>query len=179
MKKNTCRPKGIKPKPLILLAAAMLMATMGIAQSLAPQAVNAAGVKFTQASGSISFTVGELVVKSQTDTDGNTLGGGFTNSAAGSTSVLPVSVPDAQLLNVSVYPNPTTSLLTVEVASTNLSRLVVELTDLQGKTLSSSQYAGISNKIGINTAGYANGTYLLFLKTESGKVLGSYQIIKQ
>jgi hypothetical protein len=156
MTKNTCRPKGIKPKPLILLAAAMLMATMGIAQSLAPQAVNAAGVKFTQASGSISFTVGELVVKSQTDTDGNTLGGGFTNSAAGSTS-----------------------LLTVEVASTNLSRLVVEFTDLQGKTLSSSQYAGISNKIGINTAGYANGTYLLFLKTESGKVLGSYQIIKQ
>jgi hypothetical protein len=56
---------------------------------------------------------------------------------------------------------------------------VVEITDLQGKTISSSQYAGISNKIGISTAAYAAGTYLLLLKNENGNLLGDYKIIKQ
>jgi hypothetical protein len=157
----------------------MLLGTLGFAQSLAPQAVNTAGVKFTQANGSLNFTVGELVVKNQTDADGNTLGGGFTNAATSTTTVLSVNTPDKELLNVSVYPNPTTDLLTVDVASTSLSRLVLEITDLQGKIITSSQYAGISNKIGINTADYAVGTYLLLLKNESGKLLGNYKIIKQ
>jgi hypothetical protein len=149
------------------------------AQSIAPQAVNTVGVKMTQSNGSLSFTVGDLVVKNQTDANGNSLGSGFTNSATGSTIVLSVSKPEKAILNVAVYPNPTTDLLTVDIASTNLSRLVVEITDLQGKTLSSSQYAGISNKIGINTAGYSAGTYLLLLKDESGTLLGNYKIIKQ
>jgi len=166
-------------KPLALLGAAMLMGTLGFAQSIAPQAVTTAGVKFTQANSSLNFTVGELVVKSQTDANGNTLGSGFTNAATGSTTVLSVNTPDKDVLNVSVYPNPTTDLLTVDVAATTLSQLVLEITDLQGKTLSSSQYAGISNKIGINTAAYASGTYLLLLKNESGKLLGNYKIIKQ
>jgi hypothetical protein len=166
-------------KPLALLGVAMLIGTLSFAQSLAPQAVNTAGVKFTQANGSLNFTVGELVVKNQTDANGNTLGSGFTNAATGSTTVLSVNTPDKDVLNVSVYPNPTTDLLTVDVAATTLSQLVVEITDLQGKTLSSSQYAGISNKIGINTAAYAVGTYLLLLKNESGKLLGNYKIIKQ
>jgi hypothetical protein len=163
----------------LLLPLLLLSAGSAWAQILAPQAVNTAGVKFTQANGSLNFTVGELVIKNQTDADGNTLGGGFTNAATSTTTVLSVNTPDKALLNVSVYPNPTNDLLTLDVASTNLSRLVVEITDLQGKTLSSSQYAGISNKIGINTAGYATGTYLLMLKNESGKLLGNYKIIKQ
>jgi hypothetical protein len=166
-------------KLLSLLGAAMLMATMSFAQSLAPQAVNTVGVKFTQANGSLNFTVGELVVKNQTDANGNTLGSGFTNAATGSTTVLSVNTPDKGILNVSVYPNPTTDLITVDVVSTTLSRLVVEITDLQGKTISSSQYAGISNKIGISTAAYAAGTYLLLLKNENGNLLGDYKIIKQ
>lgn len=168
-----------KSRPLVLLGVVMLLASSSQAQSIAPQAVNSAGVKMTQSNGSLNFTVGELVVKNQTDANGNSLGNGFTSSATGSTTVLSVKTPDKDVLNVSVYPNPTTDLVTVDVASTNLSRLVVELTDLQGKTISSSQYAGISNKIGINTAAYAEGTYILLLKTESGKLLGNYKIIKQ
>lgn len=171
MKKNKSK--------LLFLGAAMLMGTLCFAQSIAPQAVNSAGVKMTQSNGSLNFTVGELVVKNQTDANGNSLGNGFTSSATGSTTVLSVNTPDKDVLNVSVYPNPTTDLVTVDVATTTLSRLVVEITDLQGKTLSSSQYAGVSNKIGINTAAYSAGSYLLLLKNESGKLLGNYKIIKQ
>ena len=51
------------------------------AQSVAPQSVNSSGAKMTQANGSLSFTVGELVVLTQTDSQGNSLGSGFTSSA--------------------------------------------------------------------------------------------------
>lgn len=126
MIKNTCLPKGIKSKPLALLGAAILMGTLCFAQNIAPQAVTTSGIKFTQANGSLNFTVGELVVKNQTDANGNTLGSGFTNAATGSTTVLSLNTPDKDVLNVSVYPNPTTDLLTVDVAATTLSQLVID-----------------------------------------------------
>ena len=166
-------------RKIVLFGVALLMGMITYAQSIAPQSVNSTGAKMSQANGSLSFTVGELVVKSQTDANGNTLGSGFTNSATGSTIVLSVNTPDKDILNVSIYPNPTTDLLTIDVAATTLNHLVIEITDLQGKKLGNSQYAGVSNKIGISTANYAAGTYLLLLKNENGNLLGSYKIIKQ
>jgi hypothetical protein len=166
-------------KKIVLFGVASLMGVITYAQSITPQSVNSVGAKMSQSNSSLSFTVGELVVKSQTDANGNTLGSGFTNSATGSSTVLSVNTPDKTILNVSVYPNPTTDLLTIDVAATTLNHLVIEIADLQGKTLISSQYAGVSAKIGINTASYATGTYLLMLKNENGKQLGAYRIIKQ
>jgi hypothetical protein len=60
------------------------------AQIIAPQSVNSAGVKMTQSNGPLSFTVGELVVLQQYDANGNSLGGGFTNSSTLSTTVFSV-----------------------------------------------------------------------------------------
>jgi hypothetical protein len=167
-----------KLKPLVLTLTVMLLSAMSHAQKLAPQALTSTGIKMTQSNGSVSFTVGELFVKNQTDSNGNTLGNGFTNSATGSTTILPVTIPDGEILNVSVYPNPTTDLLTVVISGTSMSRLIIEMTDLQGKTICTSQYIGISNKIYFNTSNYAKGTYFLILKEERRKVLGSYKIIK-
>jgi hypothetical protein len=55
---------------------------------------------------------------------------------------------------------------------------VLTITDLQGKEVYSGKYAGISNVIGINTASYAKGTYVLSLKNLNNQVLGTYKIIK-
>jgi hypothetical protein len=55
---------------------------------------------------------------------------------------------------------------------------VVTITDLQGKEVYKVIYAGISNVIGINTASYATGTYVMSLKNLTNQVLGTYKIIK-
>ena len=176
MTKNTCLPKGTKSKPIALLGAAMLMGTMSYAQSLSPQSVNSGGTKMTQANGSLSFTVGELVVLSQTDSDGNTLGGGFTAGATLTTAS--IQETDAAILDVKVYPNPTSELINVQINHSTLDQVVVAITDLQGKEVYSGKYAGLSNVIGINTASYATGTYILALKNLNNQVLGTYKIIK-
>ena len=176
MTKNTCLPKGTKSKPIALLGAAMLMGTMSYAQSIAPQSVNSGGTKMTQANGSLSFTVGELVVLSQTDSDGNTLGGGFT--AGATLTTVSIQETDATILDVKVYPNPTTELVNIQINHSNLDHVLVTITDLQGKEVYKVIYAGISNVIGINTASYATGTYVMSLKNLTNQVLGTYKIIK-
>ena len=165
-----------KSKPIALLGAALFMGTMSYAQSLSPQSVNSGGTKMTQANGSLSFTVGELVVLSQTDSDGNTLGGGFTTGAAITT--VSIQETDAAVLDVKVYPNPTSELINIQINHSTLDQVAVSINDLQGKEVYNGKYAGISNIIIINTASYATGTYVLSLKNLNNQVLGTYKIIK-
>lgn len=165
-----------KSLPLTLLGAAMLMGTMSYAQSIAPQSVNSGGTTMLQSNGSLSFTVGELVVLSQTDSDGNTLGSGF--SAGSTLTTLSVQETDAAVLDVNVFPNPTSDLVNIRINYSTVDQVVVTITDLEGKEVFNGLYAGISNIIGINTAAYAPGTYVLSLKKNNNQVLGTYKIIK-
>jgi len=165
-----------KAKPIALLGAVLLMGIMSFAQSIAPQSVNSSGTKMTQANGSLNFTVGELVVLTQTDSDGNTLGGGFT--AGATLTTVSIQETDAAILDVKVYPNPTTELVNIQINHSTLDQVVVTITDLQGKDVYIGKYAGISNVIGINTASYTTGTYVLSLKNLNNQVLGTYKIIK-
>jgi hypothetical protein len=165
-----------KYKPIALLGASMLMVTMSYAQSIAPQSVNSGGTKMTQANGSLSFTVGELVVLNLTDNQGNTLGGGFTAGATLTTAS--IQETDAAVLDLKVYPNPTSELVNILINHSTIDQVVVTITDLQGKEVYNGKYAGISNVIGINTASYATGTYVLSIQNNNSQVLGTYKIIK-
>ncbi len=147
------------------------------AQSIAPQSVNSSGTSMSQSNGSLSFTVGELVVLSLTDTDGNTLGGGFTSGATISTSS--IKEPDLDVIQVKVFPNPTTDLITVAIQESKLSKVEIEITDVNGKVISNEHYSAISTNIGINSASWNSGTYFLALKGEKNSVLGVYKIVKQ
>ncbi len=146
------------------------------AQSIAPQSVNSSGTKMTQANGSLSFTVGELVVLTQIDSLGNSLGGGFTSSATITT--VGIQETDATILDVKVYPNPTTELVNIQINHSALEQILITVTDIQGKEIYTGKYAAISNIIGINTSSYAVGTYILSLKKTDNQLLGTYKIIK-
>jgi hypothetical protein len=115
-------------------------------------------------------------VLSQTDSQGNTLGGGFT--AGATLTTVSIQETDAAVLDVKVYPNPTTELINIQIKHSTLDQVVVTITDLQGKEVYNGKYVGISNVIGINTASYATGTYMLSLKNLNNQVLGTYKIIK-
>jgi hypothetical protein len=176
MRKNTYPPHGAKFKTTVLLAAALLLGTMSYAQSIAPQSVNSSGTKMSQANGSLSFTVGELVVLSQTDSQGNTLGGGFT--AGATLTTVSIQESDARVLDINVFPNPSSNLVNIRINHAAIEQVVVSITDLQGKEVYNGKYAGVANTIGINTTAYAPGTYVLSLKNYNSQVLGTYKIIK-
>ncbi len=152
------------------------MESMCFAQSIAPQSVNSGGSKMSQLNGSLSFTVGELVVLSQTDSQGNTLGGGF--SAGATITTASIQETDAKVIDVNVFPNPTSDLVNIRINHSKLEQVVLYVSDLEGKELYYGKYAAISNTIGINTSAYAPGIYILSLKNNSNKVLGTYKINK-
>ena len=164
-------------KNTFLLLAATLVCALSHAQSIAPQSVNSSATSMSQSNGSLSFTVGEVVLLTQTDAAGNSLSSGFTSGATLST--IAVQETDARVLDVRVYPNPTTELVNVQLNYTTLDRVRVVVTDLQGKQVYSGTYAGIANVIGIHTAAYAPGTYMLSLLSMDEQLLGTYKIIKQ
>ena len=165
-----------KSKPMALLGATMFMCTANYAQSIAPQSVTSSGTIMSQANGSLSFTVGELVVLSQTDSQGNTLCGGFT---AGTTlTTVRIQETDAALLDVKVFPNPTAALLNIQINHSAIDQVLVTISDLQGNEVYNGKYAGITNVIEINTVTYAAGNYVLTLKSINNQVLGTYKIIK-
>ena len=165
-----------KSKLIALLIATIHMGTISYAQSISPQSVNSSGTKLTQANGSLSFTLGELVVLSQTDSAGNTLGVGFT--AGATLTTVNIQETDATVLDVKVYPNPTSELINIQINHSTIDQFLVTITDLQSKVVFSGRYAGISNVISVNTNTYATGTYMLTLNDKNNQVLGSYKIIK-
>jgi len=176
MTKNIFLSLGLKSRSSVIFGAAMLMVTINYAQNIAPQSVNSGGTKMTQANGSLSFTVGELVVLNLSDSEGNTLGGGFTTGATLTTAS--IQETDKSLLDVIVFPNPTSDLVNIRINYSSIEQVVVSITDLQGKEVYNGKYAGISNTIGIKTAAYSSGTYVLLLKNNNNQVLGTYKIIK-
>ena len=147
------------------------------AQTISPQSVNSGATKMSQNNGSLSFTVGELVVLTAVDSAGNTLGGGFTTSSTITTAA--IQEPNSAILNVKVYPNPTTDLLTVSIHDSKLSQVIIEVSDINGRLVSYGKYAGITNNIGINTNSWERGSYFLNLKSSQDLILGTYKIIKQ
>jgi hypothetical protein len=147
-------------------------------QSLAPQSVNSAAVKMTQSNGSVSFTLGELRVLSTTDSDGNSLGEGFANSATSSTTVTAIKTPSIDELNVSIYPNPSSELVFIEILDTKLEWVYVKIIDQTGRLILSERYRGIRNTIGINTQDLPQGIYILNL-SDNNQTLGTYNLLKK
>ncbi len=168
-----------KVKVLLLLFVALVNSRLIQAQSIAPQSINTAGEVVLQTNGSLNFVIGELIVLNFVGDDGSSIGSGFVNGAINSTTVLSVAVPDKQLLDVRVYPNPTSELVNVQIDNVRLDWLYIQITDLHGKQLFSEKYSGIVNKIGINVKHYTSGTYLLSMKSSDNHTLGTYKIIIQ
>lgn len=165
-----------KSKSLSLLGIALIIGSMCNAQIIAPQSVNSSGSKMTQSNGSLSFTVGELVVLSQIDIQGNSIGSGFTASAA--LAIVSVQETNTSVLDVNVYPNPTSDMIHIQINHSTLEQVVVTINDLQGKDIYIGKYACISNVIGINTTSYSKGIYMLTFRSLNNETLGKYKFIK-
>ena len=150
---------------LILLIA--LCATFLQAQEV----VTTAGSYGETTSGSLSWTIGEPVI--ETITDGtNTLTQGFQQSKLTVTAINDLEIPGIEL---SVYPNPTNSFLSIEVKADKQRDLLLSLFDLNGRLILQKRMTG--NKQTIEMQNYKPATYILKV-TEGNKEIRTYQIVK-
>jgi hypothetical protein len=161
--------------PKIILA--LITVSVCQAQSLVPESVNSAGASLSQGNVSLSFTVGELAVLTFTDVDGNTISGGF---IAGTTlSAIGIYEPDASIIGVTVYPNPTPDILNIHISQASIDQVYISLIDMLGREVYSGRYATLANVISMNMTSYAAGTYVLRISDKNKNILGLYKIIKK
>lgn len=162
----------------LLLLAGFLVSSITYAQEINPQTVGAAGAKMEQANSSITFTVGELIVQSFVDDDGNVLGSGHTSAAVTSTEVVAITEVADDYMQVSIFPNPTADLVQVKIENPNIDVFSIRIVDMQGKIIQEEKYQSINATIGINASAWHSGYYQLTLLSED-KIIGTYAIIKQ
>jgi len=155
----------------------LLLAFICNAQSIVPQAVNSSGGILKQSNGSLSFTIGELAVFNLKDSQGNTLGEGFMSGATISTVIN--QVIDHSVLDLEVFPNPSLDVVNIRINNSTIDQLVISIFDLQGKEIYKVEYATFRNMINIDVSDLVAGTYVLYFKTRTDQLLGSYWIIKR
>ena len=121
----------------------------------AQEVVTTAGSYGETTSGSLSWTVGEPVI--ETITDGtNTLTQGFQQSKLTVTAINNLKISGIEL---SVYPNPTNSILSIELKTDKQRDLLLSLFNLNGQLILQKKMTG--NKQTIQMQNYKPATYIL------------------
>jgi hypothetical protein len=138
----------------------------------AQQVVSTAGSSMSNASGSISYTIGEGVTRTISKGD-NTLTQGFHQTTLTVSMINELKELD---FTISVYPNPTTDLVNLIIGKENAVGLWYQVSDLNGKLVAQKEL--ITNHVIIPFQYLKSGLYLLTVR-DGNLNLKSFKIIKQ
>jgi hypothetical protein len=139
----------------------------------AQESVPAAGGDTSNTSGSVSYSVGQVVYNTHTGNNGTVAEGVHQPYEI---SVV-VGIKEANDINLSftVYPNPAHEFLTLEVNKLSLENLACHLYDPEGKMLKSTNL--IESRTNISLTHLAPGIYFLKV-TDNNRELKTFKIIK-
>lgn len=79
---------------------------------------------------------------------------------------------------VRVFPNPTTSVLNIQLDKVPEVPLLVTLVDANGRVLINNNFPPKSNVLKINVSRFAQGTYFLRITDIKGSTRGEFKVIK-
>jgi hypothetical protein len=154
-------------KPLLILVLGLLCTDIAQAQ----ESSNSTGGDATGSGGKVSYSVGQTTYTTNSDSTGSVAQGvqhSYFISNVG-TEVIP-------LISITLFPNPTTDVLTLQISEYKNEKLSYELYDLKGKLLIKGQIEAQQTQI--DTKSLPTSTYFLnIIHTDTQKVQ-SFKIIK-
>lgn len=145
------------------------------AQNISPQSVNSGGSVMLNGTSSISFGVGELLVVSQQDANGNSLSGGFAAASSGTLNIEALSKPQVNCL---VYPNPANTVLIIELNEAELNGFQAEWRDAKGRILQSNPLTFVENRADLDLTALPSGQYMMSITSRNGELVATHRIIK-
>lgn len=146
-----------------------------LAQQITPQVIATAGNYSENGGYSVSWTLGEPVVK--TETNGNTT---FTQGfQQPSYNVLSITNQDIEGFSVNVYPNPATDFIIIDWITDKQDMLYISLFDMAGKKISEQSYAATQDKVSMNMSQLASAQYILEVRNKNNSISKLYQIFKK
>lgn len=144
--------------------------TFGNAQTLFPDVMSCFGGSVENTSFQITWTAGEPFFETISNND-NILTQGFNQTVL---VTLQNGLQEVDFFNINVYPNPSSSLLNVQL-DLNLSNLTIKIFDIKGIALT--ELHPKNNFEQIDISHYTSGLYILNLY-ENDAVIRTYKIEK-
>ena len=145
------------------------------AQSIAPEINATSGGHYTGTNAQLSFTIGEPVIETVSNTN-NIITQGFHQTSYDITSI---KENQDMGYNISVFPNPVGNTLQISISgNVDNSNLKIELMDITGKILINEKVAGAIITHQLNMREYATGSYFLRITNEKEQLINSYKIQK-
>ncbi len=157
-----------KSIPIALLTAGLLWTSLAQAQ----ESVNASGGDATGSGGTVAYSVGQIDYVTNTSTSG-----GENQGVQQPYEFFIVGTNDLLLdISITIYPNPTTNNLTLQVSDYNSEKLSYQLYDMQGKLLNHEQIVASQTKVNMDS--FPPATYFVHLINLENKKVQSFKIIK-
>jgi hypothetical protein len=145
---------------------------LGLGALQAQESPTASGGEATGSGGTSSYSIGQII----TATDNSASGSVSTGVQQAYEIFLVTGIKETSInLKMSIYPNPTTDYLSLEVEKENLEKLTYQLFDLQGKLIARKNVT--ETKTTIRMEEFSKSTYLLQV-IQNNQEVKSYRIIK-
>lgn len=164
-------------KQLVIILFTIGLPFMGMGQSLERDVIATSGGFESSANMSLSYTVGEAVVETYSQSS-LILTQGFQQPLPQSSSGIERPEPK---LSVSAYPNPTTDQVILEMEAPKKQTLSIRVLNFQGKVLETPFERQVFNgktRFQVNMAGYGPGTYILRLTNNQGERIHTVEVQK-
>jgi len=161
-------------KEKLKLVTIVILLIFGQSNLQAQESIPITGGEASGSGGSASYTVGQVVYKTNVGTNGNSVVEGVQQPYE--ISVV-TSIPEAKDINlfVSAYPNPTTNYLTVKVKNCKIANLQYQIFDINGKLSQTIKATGQETKI--ETSNLVEGNYFVKI-LDNKKAIKVFKIIK-
>ncbi len=163
-------------KKILLLLFACCASDVLLAQSsITPTVISTQGDYFTSSSGTVSWTLGEIVTETLI-TSGNGLTQGFQQPDL--RTGIYVKEIDGNIL--SVYPNPTMDDVVIDLSKMKAGEYQLTVIDIAGNLISTKTFSGGANEnvIHLSFQNYASGTYLLVINNSKSNYKNNIKIFK-
>jgi hypothetical protein len=152
----------------------LLLLGLAFATSYSQSATLPVGGEAYGSNGEISYSVGQTVYTSQIGTNGSVSQG--VQQAFEISEVLGLEEATGINLLLSVYPNPATDNLTLQVEHYSLDQLSYSFYDLNGRLLAENKI--VSNQTTITVSGFPSSTYILKVESKNREIK-NFKIIKR
>lgn len=162
-------------KKIILVFFILLWWSGGLfAQKINPQVISSAGSRYQTNTMSIDWTLGELSITTIQGTS-NIISQGFHQSRYIVTATDELS---KDLRNISVYPNPTSDLIQMDISFDVVRSVHVYLKDVNGKQIWNNKYYGQQITESTSLSNLPNGMYFLSFIIDGNKSTQTFKIQK-
>lgn len=159
-------------KKFLTVALLPLTSYMLLCQSFQPTVIGSAGTFATSASGSMSWTIGEVSTETYSSAS-NFFTQGFHQPES-----IPISVNEiSSSQNISIYPNPVASNLNIDFSGVSGSYSLY-IYDMLGQLLRKENISASQRQLTIPFSNYADGIYLLNIINTESNTRNSYKINK-